>query len=138
MSFGTVKTEGSQAVISFGLCPGRSLRVALLEDVQHPANIAEQATTFHSDDSCHDDGRFAILAAHRIVSLNHIVAAANAALFRVHARCHSSCHPISISSHQHDPKKFRGIALDTVFSAGGSLNEAAVLKDFGFIGGNGA
>ena len=113
----------NKAVITFGIFPDRFLRVVHLDYYQFSNYSNEHA----------QDRRFAILPSHWIVSLNQVAAAAIAVLIREH-------HHTTSSENDETPcnKIHRGIALDTVVSMGGSLNETSVLNTFLFNGSNGA
>jgi len=137
-------TLGSEctAKILFSLHPERTLQVALLKEVVNPVGVAEASAKFsHREGLVGDTGRFAIIAANRIMSLDHISVAANSALFREigrKARHRSQTSDTGTSNEgkgqASGQKEWRGIALDTVFAAAGSLNETTVLKEYGFKG----
>jgi len=137
-------TLGSEctAKILFSLHPEKTLQVALLKDVVNPVGVAEASAKFsHREGLVGDTGRFAIIAANRIMSLDHISVAANSALFREigrKARYRSQTSDTGTSNdgkgQASGQKEWRGIALDTVFAAAGSLNETTVLKEYGFKG----
>jgi hypothetical protein len=129
----------STTLLGFGLHPERSLRVAVLENVENPVSIAKLSVSFPNAPGTENGegvGRFAIMAASRIMSLEHISVAANSALFREFSRetRSKSADNNQDANDKTSVKRLRGIALDTIFCAGGSLNEPTVLKEYGFQG----
>ena len=126
------------ATLSFGLHPGRSLRCSLHTGLSESAcrALAEKAMKYDVTEGGESTafGRFAIMDADRVVSLNHIAVAANIALARC-ARWEAQGSDQQHGGHgsNNNNNNRRGIGQEAVICAAGTSHAGYALRDYGFF-----
>ena len=120
------------ATLTFGLHPGRNLRCSLHAGISESTcrALAERALNYDAadDKSATSFGRYAIMDADRVVSLQHIAVAGNIALARC-ARWEAQDGDGTNSSNSNR----RGIGQMTVICAAGTSHSGYALRDYGFF-----
>jgi hypothetical protein len=108
--------DGGVSTLTFGLFPERTLRVSLhfVNDVT-PLLVASSSST-----SSGGGDKFAICRANRVISLQHVAVAANAALLRRRQRDASV------------PNK-QSAAMETILCLAGSTNTSSIFQDYTFV-----
>ena len=130
------------STLSFGLHPGRSLRCSLHSGLPESAcrALAEKAMKYDATEAGESTafGRFAIMDADRVVSLQHIAVAGNIAL----ARCarweaqgsdQEQGGDSSNNNNNNNNNNRRGIGQETVICAAGTSHAGYALRDNGFF-----
>ena len=123
-------TSDTIATLTFGLYPGRNLRCSLHTGISESTcrALAERALNYDAadDKSATSFGRYAIMDADRVVSLQHIAVAGNIALAR-YARWEAQ--DVNITNNNNR----RGIGQETVVCAAGTSHSGYALRDVGFF-----
>jgi hypothetical protein len=125
-------TSDTIATLTFGLHPGRNLRCSLHADISESTcrALAERALNYDAadDKSASSFGRYAIMDADRVVSLQHIAVAGNIAL----ARCARwEAQDVNITNNSNNNR--RGIGQEAVICAAGTSHTGYALRDYGFF-----
>ena len=125
-------TSDTIATLTFGLYPGRNLRCSLHTGISESTcrALAERALNYDAadDKSATSFGRYAIMDADRVVSLQHIAVAGNIALAR-YARWEAQ----DVNATNNDNNNRRGIGQETVVCAAGTSHSRYALRDYGFF-----
>jgi len=124
-------TSDTIATLTFGLYPGRNLRCSLHTGISESTcrALAERALNYDAadDKSTTSFGRYAIMDADRVVSLQHIAVAGNIALAR-YARWEAQ----DVNATNNGNNNRRGIGQETVVCAAGTSHSGYALRDYGF------
>ena len=125
-------TSDTTATLTFGLYPGRNLRCSLHTGISESTcrALAERALNYDAadDKSATSFGRYAIMDADRVVSLQHIAVAGNIALAR-YARWEAQ----DVNATNNGNNNRRGIGQETVVCAAGTSHSGYALRDTGFF-----